>query len=110
VRIGDDIGAWKVTQIEERKLVLSLNDRSATFTLFAGQHGGPGEGQPVSAWEKVVMPNSPKADLPLLSGPDGIVRLAASRRVTNRVSRAPDLWYAVRARHDLSNKQDLISL
>jgi hypothetical protein len=49
VRIGDDIGGWKVTQIEERKLVLSLNDRSATFTLFSGQHGGPGEGQPVSA-------------------------------------------------------------
>jgi len=30
-------------------LVLSLNDRSATFTLFGGQHSGPGEGQPVSA-------------------------------------------------------------
>jgi hypothetical protein len=49
VRIGDDIGGWKVTQIEERKLVLSLNDRSATFTLFSGQHGDLGEGQPVSA-------------------------------------------------------------
>jgi general secretion pathway protein N len=49
VRIGDDIGGWKVTQIEGRKLVLSLNDRSATFTLFSGQHAGPGNGQPLSA-------------------------------------------------------------
>ena len=49
VRIGDDIGGWKVTQIEERQLVLSLDDRSATFTLFSSQHHGPGEGQPVSA-------------------------------------------------------------
>jgi hypothetical protein len=47
VRIGDDIGGWKVTQIEERQLVLSLDDRSATFTLFSGQR--PGNGQPVSA-------------------------------------------------------------
>jgi hypothetical protein len=49
VRIGDDIGGWKVTQIEERQLVLSLDDRSATFTLFSGQHGGPGAAQPLSA-------------------------------------------------------------
>jgi hypothetical protein len=49
VRIGDDIGGWKVTQIEERQLVLSLDNRSATFTLFSGRHAGPGEGQPLSA-------------------------------------------------------------
>ena len=49
VRIGDDIGAWKVTQIEERQLVLSLDDRSATFTLFTDQHAGPGGGHPLSA-------------------------------------------------------------
>jgi general secretion pathway protein N len=49
VRIGDDIGGWKVTQIEEQKLVLSLDDRSATFTLFSGQHAGPTEGQPSAA-------------------------------------------------------------
>jgi hypothetical protein len=49
VRIGDDIGGWKVTQIEERQLVLSLDDRSATFTLFSSQHGDPGKGQPPSA-------------------------------------------------------------
>ena len=49
VRIGDDIGGWKVTQIEERQLVLSLDDRSATFTLFTDQHAGPGGGHPLSA-------------------------------------------------------------
>jgi general secretion pathway protein N len=49
VRIGDDIEGWKVTQIEERQLVLSLDDRSATFTLFSGQGAGPGKGQPLSA-------------------------------------------------------------
>jgi hypothetical protein len=46
VRIGDDIGGWKVSQIEERLLVLSLDDRSATYTLFGGQ---PGNGQPLGA-------------------------------------------------------------
>ena len=49
VRIGDDIGGWKVTQIEERQLVLSLDDRSATFTLFRGQRAGQGDSQPLSA-------------------------------------------------------------
>ena len=33
-QIGDEIGGWKVTQIEGRKLVLSLGGRFATFTLF----------------------------------------------------------------------------
>jgi hypothetical protein len=40
VRIGDDVGGWKVTQIEGRKLVLSLDSRLATFTMFGG-HGNP---------------------------------------------------------------------
>lgn len=33
-QIGDEIGGWTVTQIEGRKLVLSLGGRIATFTLF----------------------------------------------------------------------------
>jgi len=49
VRIGNDTAGWKLTQIEERQLVLSLDDRSATFTLFAGQGVGPSKGQPLSA-------------------------------------------------------------
>jgi hypothetical protein len=34
-RLGDDIGGWKVTQIEPRRLVLSSDDRSVSFSLFA---------------------------------------------------------------------------
>jgi general secretion pathway protein N len=33
-RIGDEIGGWKITQIDGRQIVLSLGDRSATFTMF----------------------------------------------------------------------------
>ena len=36
VQIGDDIAGWKVGQIEARRLVLSLDERSATFTMFTG--------------------------------------------------------------------------
>jgi len=36
-RIGDDIEGWKVAQIEGRKLVLSLDGRLATFTMFSGE-------------------------------------------------------------------------
>jgi hypothetical protein len=35
VQIGDDISGWKVSQIEDRRLLLSLDSRSATFTLFS---------------------------------------------------------------------------
>jgi hypothetical protein len=47
VRVGDDIGGWKVAQIDGRRLVLTLDDRIATFTMFAGNsangapRGGP---------------------------------------------------------------------
>ena len=37
-RLGDEIGGWKVTQIEPRRLVLSIDDRSVSFSLFA--HAG----------------------------------------------------------------------
>jgi general secretion pathway protein N len=49
VRIGDDVGGWKVAQIEGRSLVLVLDGRAATFTMFAGNgvtgvpHGGTEE-------------------------------------------------------------------
>jgi general secretion pathway protein N len=36
VTIGDDVGGWKVAQIEGRKLVLlSLDGRQATFVMFS---------------------------------------------------------------------------
>jgi hypothetical protein len=34
VRVGDVVSGWKVGQIERRQLTLSLDGRSATFTLF----------------------------------------------------------------------------
>jgi general secretion pathway protein N len=34
-QIGDDIEGWKVSQIEGRKMVLSLDGRFATYTLFS---------------------------------------------------------------------------
>ena len=34
-QIGDEIGGWTVSQISGRKLVLSLDGRFATFTLFS---------------------------------------------------------------------------
>jgi hypothetical protein len=37
VTIGDDVGGWKVAQIEGRKMVLlSLDGRQATFVMFSG--------------------------------------------------------------------------
>jgi hypothetical protein len=36
VRIGDDVGGWKVGQIEAQRLVLLRDDRTATFTIFTG--------------------------------------------------------------------------
>jgi hypothetical protein len=35
VQIGDDIGGWKVGQIEARQLVLLLDGRMAKFTMFS---------------------------------------------------------------------------
>jgi general secretion pathway protein N len=66
VQIGDDIGGWKVSQIEGRRLVLSLDGRFATFTLFssdsaqqpprdADTQAGPVTNQP---------PNTPQANAP----------------------------------------------
>jgi len=37
VQVGDDIGGWKVVQIDGRHLVLSLDGRLATFTLFSNE-------------------------------------------------------------------------
>jgi hypothetical protein len=34
VQIGDDIGGWKVSRIEGRRLLLALDGREAAFTLF----------------------------------------------------------------------------
>jgi hypothetical protein len=38
VRVGDEIDGWKIAQIDERQVVLSLDERSVTFTMFNGGH------------------------------------------------------------------------
>jgi hypothetical protein len=38
-RLGDKIAGWTVTQIEPRRVVLSIEDRSVSFALFAGPNG-----------------------------------------------------------------------
>jgi hypothetical protein len=51
-QIGDEIDGWKVSQIEGRKVVLSLDGRFATFTLFSGDRGrAESAGGTVSAGE-----------------------------------------------------------
>jgi general secretion pathway protein N len=51
-QIGDEIDGWKVSQIEGRKVVLSLDGRFATFTLFSDDRGkSESAGGPASAGE-----------------------------------------------------------
>src|SRR5262245_32942657 len=38
VQIGDDIGGWKVAQIDGRRMVLALDGRFATFTLYSNDN------------------------------------------------------------------------
>jgi hypothetical protein len=52
VQIGDDIGGWKVSQIEGRRLVLSLDGRLATFTLFSDERGKRSPDNPAATIDK----------------------------------------------------------
>lgn len=40
LRTGDALGEWRVQQIEPRRLVLVLEDRTAEFSLFRGEAEG----------------------------------------------------------------------
>ena len=64
-RIGDDVGGWKVSQIEGRKLVLSLDDRLATFTLFNNRDGAQRPFNETAAPNTLGRPENP----PQQSGP-----------------------------------------
>ena len=69
VQIGDDIGGWKVSQIEGRRLLLALDGREAAFTLF-----GPA---------RAARPDDPAAkaaDVPRQASPVAEAPRAASRR------------------------------
>ncbi|WP_152428366.1 hypothetical protein [Methyloferula stellata] len=39
-RLGDDIGGWRITEIEDQYMVMSLDNRTVRVSLFAGDHGG----------------------------------------------------------------------
>jgi len=51
LRVGDKLGGWEVARIEERQLVLELEDRSTTFTLFSRQ---PADEQPQVAQHRAA--------------------------------------------------------
>ena len=57
VRIGDDIDGWKVTQIEQRQLTVSLNGRVATFTMF--NSGGNPAAKMTGKQIEAAAPSSP---------------------------------------------------
>jgi hypothetical protein len=63
VQIGDDIGGWKVAQIEGRRLVLSLDGRFATFTLFSNDSGqqAPRDAEPQAGAITNQSPSAPQA-------------------------------------------------
>jgi hypothetical protein len=65
-RIGDDIGGWKVSQIEGRRLVLSLDDRLATFTLFNSRDSAQHPDNETAGSNALGRPENP----PQQSGPD----------------------------------------
>jgi general secretion pathway protein N len=66
VQIGDDIGGWKVSEIEGRRLVLSLDGRFATFTLFSNDNGQQAPRDADVQAGHVTNPSSsaPEADAP----------------------------------------------
>jgi hypothetical protein len=73
VQIGDDIGGWKVAQIDGRKMVLSLDGRFATFTLFSSENSeqaprdtGPQAGNVTG---QVPETNAPQASTPETNAP-----------------------------------------
>ncbi len=39
VRLGDEIGGWRVTEIGGQRVVISLDDRSVAVKLFGADHG-----------------------------------------------------------------------
>jgi len=65
VQIGDDIGGWKVTQIDGRRLVLSLDGRFATFTLFSNENAQQpprdSEAQAGNVTDQAPPPSAPQA-------------------------------------------------
>jgi hypothetical protein len=66
-QIGDEIDGWKVSQIEGRKVVLSLDGRFATFMLFSDDRGksdtgpAPGvSGEPKNSRQRIEAQRAPE--------------------------------------------------
>jgi hypothetical protein len=73
VQIGDDIGGWKVAQIDGRKMVLSLDGRLATFTLFSNENSQQpppdADTQAGNVTGQAPESNAPQASAPQASAP-----------------------------------------
>jgi general secretion pathway protein N len=78
VQIGDDIGGWTVSQIEGRRLVLSLDGRFATFTLFSNDNGqqAPRAAEVQTGHVTNPSPSAPEAGAP----PTNQIEPSPSRR------------------------------
>lgn len=59
VRVGDDIGGWKVTKIERRQIELSLADRAVSFAMFSA-----GSAAVNAAADTDIEEDDPEADAP----------------------------------------------
>jgi len=92
-KIGDDIEGWKVAQIEGRKLVLSLDGRLATFTMFSGERkelpkpasaAGPGDSKGSAAQSNVSQSQPQRSEAqsqqPQASRPSGSRRHRRERQ------------------------------
>lgn len=80
VQIGDAIGGWEVRQIEAKKLVLLLHDRTATFNMFTAKKANRFPGAGSTAQSRPPQHSNlarPLPSTPLPSSADGI---PASRR------------------------------
>jgi hypothetical protein len=60
LQIGDDVGGWKVAQIDSRKLVLSLDDRFATFLLFSRDRDGEDPSTRAASTRVAPAPSQPQ--------------------------------------------------
>jgi hypothetical protein len=74
VRIGDDISGWKVGQIEAQRLVLLLDGRTATFTIFTGVNNRPANSgtntqSPMDQGANSTTPPSPPSNGPTKPSP-----------------------------------------
>jgi hypothetical protein len=71
-RLGDEIEGWKVTRIEPRSLMLSHDDRSVTFALFAKSGAnGPADQPSVATPSKLVEQNRKAQELIRAAGVRG---------------------------------------